>query len=70
MQESYNAATYTSEGLEHVKASTFKALLLRHYPELEASIGDVPNAFLAWTGTSDYGSLQHLEPSGCTHSEL
>ena len=27
--------------MQHVEGTTFKSLLLRHYPELEASIGNV-----------------------------
>ncbi|KAK9827996.1 hypothetical protein WJX81_006931 [Elliptochloris bilobata] len=58
-QESYNADTYTKFGFDHVENTTFKSLLLRHYPELEDSIGSVPggNAFFAWQGTPKYGGL-------------
>ena len=41
MQDSYNAKHYTEFGIQHVEGTSFKSLLLRHYPELEASIGDV-----------------------------
>ena len=40
-QDAYNAEHYTEFGIQHVEGTSFKALLLRHYPELEASIGDV-----------------------------
>ena len=40
-QDAYNAEHYTEFGIQHVEGTTFKSLLLRHYPELEASIGDV-----------------------------
>ena len=58
VQESFNAGTYTQEGLDHIQSTTFKSLLLRHYPELEASIGNPlgGNAFYAWTGTPVYGA--------------
>ncbi|KAK9827997.1 hypothetical protein WJX81_006952 [Elliptochloris bilobata] len=56
-QEAYNEDYYTPFGMAHIKNTTFKSLLLRHYPELEDSIGDVPNgnAFFAWKGTPKYG---------------
>ena len=57
-QESFNAETYTQEGMDLIQSTTFKNLLLRHYPELSASIGNPlgGNAFYAWTGTPLYGS--------------
>ncbi len=62
VQESFHEGFYTKEGLAHVQAATFKALLLRHYPELGPSIGDVTNAFLAWTGTSEFPGTCNNEP--------
>ena len=44
----YNPRIYTSSGLEWIKASTFKDVLLRHFPELEPALRDVTNAFLPW----------------------
>ncbi len=71
MQESYNAETYTAEGLAHVENTSFKSMLLRHHPELKNSIGDVTNAFMAWTGTADYSKLQPKTSSGGEgHAEL
>ena len=35
-QESYTADSYTQEGLDHIHATNFKSLVLRHYPELKA----------------------------------
>jgi len=49
-QESFNAETYTAKGIEHVQTTTFKKMLLRHYPGLADSVGDVSSAFLKWTG--------------------
>ncbi|CAK0733656.1 hypothetical protein CVIRNUC_000311 [Coccomyxa viridis] len=70
-QESYNAETYTAEGLAHVENTSFKSMLLRHHPELKNSIGDVTNAFMAWTGTADYSKLQPKTSSGGEgHAEL
>ena len=57
MQESFHEDFYTRKGLAHVQATTFKALLLRHYPMLGQSIGDVTNAFLAWTGIPEFAIL-------------
>jgi hypothetical protein len=62
MQESFHEDFYTRKGLAHVQATTFKALLLRHYPMLGQSIGDVTNAFLAWTGTPEFAEL---DPGTC-----
>ncbi|MFX5506243.1 peroxidase family protein, partial [Acinetobacter baumannii] len=33
--DSYNAATYTQEGLDWVDGITMKSVLLRNYPELQ-----------------------------------
>ena len=56
-QEAYNADHYTQWGLDHIASTNFKSLLVRHYPELESSIGDVlgNNAFYRWQGTPTYG---------------
>ena len=58
LQEAYNADHYTQWGLDHINSTNFKSLLIRHYPELEASIGNVPgnNAFYRWQGTPVYGA--------------
>ncbi len=70
MQESFNAKSYTQEGIDHIQSTTFKGLLLRHYPELEASIGNPlgNNAFYAWTGTPLYGPADNTDeapPGDC-----
>ena len=79
-QENFNADTYTKQGLEPVQSTTFKNLLLRHYPELEASIGNPlgDNAFYAWTGAPLNGDATAVDeviatPGACPaagHSEL
>jgi len=47
--DSYNEETYTKEGLEWIDDSTFKSVLLRHYPELAKSgLANVKNAFEPW----------------------
>ncbi len=49
---SYDAATYTQEGLDWVKRATMKEVLLRHYRnELAATLEGVDNAFFPWTPT-------------------
>ena len=61
-QEAFHADSYTQFGLDHIHATGFKELVLRHYPELEASIGAVKggNAFYAWQGPPLY-SADHSE---------
>ncbi|HVZ36799.1 MAG TPA: peroxidase family protein [Polyangiaceae bacterium] len=47
--ESYNAATYTPEGLQWIDDTDMKHLLLRHFPELAATgLSNVKNAFEPW----------------------
>jgi hypothetical protein len=47
--ESYNAETYTQEGLDWVDRADMKSVILRHYPELGASgLDNVTNAFEPW----------------------
>ncbi len=45
---SYNAETYTAEGLKWVDDNNFKTILLRHYPGLEKSLFGVKNGFNPW----------------------
>lgn len=46
---SYNAETYTQEGLDWIDRTTFKSLLLRHHPELaRTALQNVDNAFEPW----------------------
>ena len=46
---SYNAETYTPEGLEWIDKATMKSVLLRHNPELGATgLANVDNAFEPW----------------------
>jgi hypothetical protein len=47
--ESYNAATYTQEGLDWIDEADFKRVLLRHFPDLAATgLKNVNNAFEPW----------------------
>lgn len=73
-QEAFNAESYTQEGIDHVQSTTFKDMLLRHYPELEPSIGNPlgGNAFYAWTGTPLYGAADVTDgelgsPAACPY---
>ncbi|WP_419863150.1 peroxidase family protein [Candidatus Poriferisodalis sp.] len=53
----YNEQTYTAEGLAWIDDSDFKAVILRHYPELASTgLGNIKNAFEPW----DAG--QRLDP--------
>ncbi|KAF4962773.1 hypothetical protein FSARC_9177 [Fusarium sarcochroum] len=40
---------YTREGINWVQNNTMKDVLIRHFPELAASLHDVKNAFAPWT---------------------
>ena len=45
----YNEETYSKEGLKWIDDSSFKTVLLRHYPELgDTGLGNVKNAFEPW----------------------
>jgi hypothetical protein len=45
---SYNAETYTKEGLTWVDDNNFKTVVLRHHPELKDSLFGVKNGFNPW----------------------
>jgi hypothetical protein len=46
---SYNAETYTQEGLDWIDDVDLKTVILRHYPELEKTgLANVKNAFEPW----------------------
>lgn len=46
--ESYNAETYTKEGIQWIDRESFKSVLLRHFPELKPALYGIPNAFAPW----------------------
>lgn len=52
---SYNAETYTQEGLDRIDGCTMKGLLMRHFPDLaKTGLANVENAFEPWdTGALD-----------------
>jgi hypothetical protein len=47
----YNAATYTSEGMDWIADATMGSVLLRHYPSLAPALRGVKNAFAPWART-------------------
>ena len=54
----YTEEYYTKEGLEWIDKSSFKAVILRHYPELaDTGLANIKNAFEPW----DTG--EQLDPS-------
>jgi Animal haem peroxidase len=47
--DDYREEVYSAEGMEWVDRTTFKDVILRHYPELAATgLGNVKNAFEPW----------------------
>jgi hypothetical protein len=52
--ESYNAETYTQEGIDWIDRADFRGVLLRHFPQLiQSGLKQVDNAFEPW----DTGAL-------------
>jgi hypothetical protein len=47
--DSYNAETYSKEGLEWIDRADLKTVILRHYPELaQTGLANITNAFEPW----------------------
>ena len=47
--DDYRPELYTEEGMQWVDDSSFKTVILRHFPELAATgLGNVTNAFEPW----------------------
>jgi hypothetical protein len=44
----FKAEVYTKQGLEWVQGNTMRDVLIRHFPDLRASLKDVGNAFAPW----------------------
>ena len=44
----YRPEVYTKEGIDWIEANTMRAVLLRHFPELEAALQGVANPFAPW----------------------
>src|SRR6476660_5969687 len=51
--EAYHEEVYSEEGMAWVDRSTFKAVILRHFPELATTgLGNISNAFEPWDTTA------------------
>lgn len=58
--DSYNADTYTPEGLAWIDDVTLKKVLLRHYPDLaETGLANVKNAFEPWDTGPELDRARH-----------
>lgn len=44
----FTPQVYTPEGMEWIKNNSMLTVLLRHYPELQASLHNIKNAFIPW----------------------
>jgi hypothetical protein len=56
----YNEETYTKEGLAWIDRTTFKDVILRHYPELaRTGLGNVKNAFEPWDAEAHLDEDRH-----------
>ncbi|MEO7422725.1 MAG: peroxidase family protein [Ornithinibacter sp.] len=58
--DDYREEVYSKEGMDWVDRSTFKDVILRHYPELASSgLGNVKNAFEPWDTTAELSAQRH-----------
>ncbi len=58
--DDYTEEVYSKEGLEWVDESSFKSVILRHYPELEKTgLGNVKNAFEPWDNSPKLSKDRH-----------
>lgn len=58
--DSFNAETYTPEGLRWIDATDFKTVLLRHYPELASTgLANIRNAFEPWDPEAELTPERH-----------
>ena len=56
----YNEEVYTKEGLQWIDDSSFKTVILRHYPDLAKSgLGNIKNAFEPWDSDQRLDSARH-----------
>lgn len=56
--ESYNAETYTQEGLDWIDDLTFQRLLIRNFPQLADQLENVENAFFPWDEENEWFELR------------
>ena len=47
----FRPEVYTPEGMEWIKNSSLKAVILRHMPELAPALEGIDNAFKPWNGS-------------------
>ena len=52
-KDGYTKENYTQTGLDWIENTTFKDVILRHYPELEPNLQGVENAFGPWPIAAD-----------------
>jgi hypothetical protein len=58
--DSYNAETYTKEGLQWIDEADLKTVLLRHYPELtQTGLANIKNAFEPWDTDARLDPARH-----------
>jgi hypothetical protein len=58
--EDYREDVYTKEGMKWVDESSFKQVILRHFPELAATgLGNVKNAFEPWDAGAELDPGRH-----------
>jgi hypothetical protein len=56
----YTKEYYTSEGLKWIDESSFKKVILRHYPELAGTgLGNIKNAFEPWDTDEQLNPTRH-----------
>ena len=58
--DDYREEVYTKEGMAWVDASSFKNVILRHFPELAATgLGNITNAFEPWDTAPELDPARH-----------
>ncbi len=58
--DDYREEVYTKEGLRWVDESSFKKVILRHFPELEQiGLGNIQNAFEPWDIHAELDPVRH-----------
>jgi hypothetical protein len=58
--DDYREEVYTKEGMQWIDDSSFKSVILRHYPELEnTGLGNIKNAFEPWDPESRLNPDRH-----------
>jgi Animal haem peroxidase len=49
---SFTDEVYTSEGMTWIADNTMRTVLVRHCPDLETTVAQLPNAFAIWDRTA------------------